>query len=109
MAELYTSHRHFIRVLFILTIVFLTTSFGNVSADVNSQSFCASIETVEKDLGNLYGELPFIEAESTSGHKTIIFLNKKTKSYTIVHSTDDIACVIDVGENLRPILPGKKI
>jgi hypothetical protein len=99
----------------LLASLALTVGFTNISiaSDITkfpTEMVCAT----EKALGSVldeFGEIPFatmmsmreIPVLGVTANSMVMFVNPKTKSYTIVERIGkDLYCVVALGENIEP-------
>jgi hypothetical protein len=93
----------------------LTVGFTNISiaSDITkfpTEMVCATEKALESVLDE-FGEIPFATMMSmrevpvlgVTANSMVIFVNPKTKSYTIVERIGkDLYCVVALGENIEP-------
>ena len=99
----------------ILTSLALTVGFANISmaneiTKLPTELICAS----ESDIGSVlesFDEIPFatmismrdVPVLGVTANSMVIFVNPKTKSYTIVEKFGkNLYCVVSIGENISP-------
>ncbi len=98
-----------------LTSLTLTVGFANISmaSDITkfpTEMVCATEKALESVLDQ-FGEIPFATMTSMrevpvlgiTANPIVIFVNPKTKSYTIVERIGkELYCVVALGENIEP-------
>lgn len=99
---------HFYKLLGIVTLFTITTKLGADQTGEKSAHtaqmvvICDKAERVEANLLKAYGEEIILKGDSASKDTVKIYMNKKTRAYTIARVDEKgQACVIDTGENLR--------
>lgn len=78
---------------------------------------CAEWKTVNRILMETYGEAPFVIADGViravipgeiqkTKHRMLIYFNQETTTFSIVSLfvEEDMACIINSGNNFRPIV-----
>ena len=80
---------------------------------VHFETVCVDIETLEQTLQK-HGEKPFVVGvghrlvdNKKVFHPTVMFVNPKTKSWTLTEKVDNTYCVIGVGTKLEPYIEKK--
>lgn len=71
---------------------------------LNFDADCFPAENLIAGLAEKYGELPLMLGDSDRNAKVVIFINKRTKSYSVVLFDKSVkrGCIIDSGEKLAP-------
>lgn len=83
-----------------------------ISTVANAQAFttnkpviCDDSKTVIAFLGERYGErLVWMANDAQDLSKFGLFVNEKTKSWTLLQFTTEVACVVGLGQNSKLIL-----
>jgi hypothetical protein len=85
---------------FLILAVMLTTLAHAEPRTLNKPVVCESTEKVFRTMMEEFGETPqWRGATSEQGTNTVLTVNTKTGSWTLIEYTAVMACVIGVGEN----------
>lgn len=99
--------------IFATAILLLSaTSFAQSSKTIKLE--CFPLRDIVLELGK-YKEVPLLMANSVrpngnsaEGKALIIFMNKESRSWTIIEkANDEIYCVVALGDHLSPVVNGK--
>lgn len=100
------------KVLTSLALIFglIHISIASEPKQIDTKISCTSYEILNEVLEK-YGEIPFVSMTAyrvvgsgrVVAHPAIMFVNPKTKSYTIVEKfSDALYCIVSTGEELSP-------
>jgi hypothetical protein len=85
---------------FLILILMLTTLAHAEPRRLNKPVVCESTEKVFRTIVEEFGETPqWRGATPEQGTSTVLTVNTKTGSWTLIEYTAVMACVIGVGEN----------
>ena len=87
----------------LLLLALLPALLFSAEVEVNKKVICNDRETIFKSLSN-YGETP-LWIGKISETAAIVFVNPTTRSWTVVQTSETIACVIVVGNDFMYKLP----
>jgi hypothetical protein len=88
------------RTFLILAVLFTVTHAAAETRRLNKPVVCESTEKVFRTMAEEFGETPqWRGATSEQGTSTVLTVNPKTGSWTLIEYTSVMACVIGVGEN----------
>lgn len=92
-----------------LTVGIIHPSIASDIVQFPTRLVCADYETIKKNIEK-FKEIPFVTMESyreigntVVATTTVMFVNPKTKTYTLVEElNEDLYCIISLGENFKP-------
>lgn len=93
-----------------LTVGLIHPSIASEILQIDTKLSCASWERINETLEK-YGEIPFVNMNAYRALRNndvmnlpaIMFVNPKTKSYTLVEKfSDQLYCVVSIGEQVSP-------
>ena len=98
------------RHIILACLLFSTATFAETKKDyvvVNPDIYCFNAKSLLKELKNKYGEEPIFigQSEQEEGTVTMMYVNQKTGSYTVLSTNKDVACVFDTGNNVKYRMP----
>lgn len=84
----------------------LTSTIANAQAfQTNKPVLCDDSKKIIEALGERYGEkLIWLANDMQDKSKFGLFVNEKTKTWTMLQFTPEIACIVGLGENSKLIL-----
>ena len=91
----------------LFTILLLSLCLSTGKADtINVDLFCDNTTTITRYILEKYKEVPYLlgSADDVAGSKLSFWVNKKTKTWTLLATKDDITCVIGYGSDFKLIL-----
>ena len=92
----------------VLLITASTQMFAQESQVIEMQKnvFCFQTQSVLDKIVNEYKEVPLWVSKLSNSNVTL-FVNYDTKSWTLLQWSNELACVIEAGENYILKWPGK--
>ncbi len=77
----------------------LTSTIANAETfQINRAIVCDKIEEVAK-LIRKYGEKPVWQGKNNQGLQTVLTLNDQTKTWSLILTDGELACILDAGPN----------
>lgn len=86
--------------LIIALLFFPLAAFADTPFQSAKPVFCSSLVKIVSGLSDKFGESPVWQGQDADSKTTImLFLNKKTGTWTLIEATSNLACILSTGKN----------
>lgn len=92
--------------LLLLSVIISSSFSGYAQTKLQKPVNCYKALVIITDLQIKYKEQPiFIGNNNQSGTQTILFVNEKAESWTLIEVKEDMACILGIGEKFMQVIP----